>query len=119
MQILKYLRAELTPLDATLTEFGGRVFYTALLGALVGPWTQNGQRAGGPKTKTRASSDVGDSGRAQAGWAVGPSGTSGNSPSQRATTTHARQLPRTFTAVRPMSINWSMPKSKNSGSIGK
>ena len=35
---------------------------------------------------------------------------SSNSPSQRATTTVARQLPITFTQVRPMSINSSTPK---------
>src|SRR5215467_15619398 len=35
---------------------------------------------------------------------------SSKSPSQRATTTVARQLPITFTHVRPMSINSSTPK---------
>src|SRR5262249_12916718 len=35
---------------------------------------------------------------------------SSNSPSQRATTTVARQFPKTFTEVRPMSINSSTPK---------
>src|ERR1700720_4909730 len=43
----------------------------------------------------------------------------GNSFSQRAITTVARQLPRTFTAVRPMSISWSMPKRRKRGSVGR
>jgi hypothetical protein len=36
---------------------------------------------------------------------AGAAGRLENSPSHRAMTTHARQFPRTFTAVRPMSIN--------------
>src|SRR5258708_7187252 len=43
----------------------------------------------------------------------------GNSPSQRAITTQATQFPRTVTAVRPISISWSIAKSRNNGSMGK
>src|SRR6266478_2657035 len=42
----------------------------------------------------------------------------GNSPSHCATTTVARQFPRTFTAVRGMSMSWSMPKRRKNGSTG-
>src|ERR1700682_4107107 len=43
----------------------------------------------------------------------------GNSPSQRAITTQATQFPRTVTAVRPMSISWSIAKRRNNGSMGR
>src|ERR1051326_3065692 len=42
-----------------------------------------------------------------------------SSPSQRAITAVARQFPRTFVAVRAMSINWSMPKMIHTGHAGK
>ena len=47
------------------------------------------------------------------GQALSPanSGDRKSTPSQRATTAVAMQLPRTFTAVRPMSISASAPKS--------
>ena len=41
-----------------------------------------------------------------------------NSPSHRAMTALARQLPRTLTAVRAMSMNGSMPRM-NTGSVGR
>ena len=41
---------------------------------------------------------------------TGPGSSTGSCPSQRAITTVARQLPITFTAVRPMSISSSTPR---------
>ena len=42
-----------------------------------------------------------------------------NSPSQRAITALARQLPRTLVAVRAMSMNWSMPRISRTGQAGR
>src|SRR6476646_5729865 len=42
-----------------------------------------------------------------------------NSPSQRAITALARQLPRTLVAVRAMSMNWSMPRISRTGQGGR
>src|SRR5579871_240949 len=42
-----------------------------------------------------------------------------SSPSHRATTALARQLPRTLVAVRAMSMNWSMPRISRTGHAGR
>src|SRR5437588_3063516 len=42
-----------------------------------------------------------------------------NSPSQRAITALARQLPKTLVAVRAMSISWSIPRINVTGQTGR